>query len=382
MSTKKTYLLAPGPTPIPPEVLAAMGQPILHHRAPEYGLILEEVRAGLKYLFQTDEEVVMFASSGTGGMEAAVVNVLSPGDKAICIGGGKFSERWQELCEAYGIEAVPIDVEWGSAVNPTVVADTLQVHPDAKAVYVQASETSTGVRHDVEALAQIVRPTDAILVVDAITAIGVFDVPTDSWGLDIVISGSQKALMLPPGLGFCCVATPKAWELVKRSTLPKYYFDLKKEYESLRKNSSAYTPAVSLVVGLREALRRIQAEGLEQVFARHDRLARATRSAMQAIGLELFAKDSPSNAVTAVKVPEGIDGTAIPRMLRDDYGITIAGGQSQLKGKIFRIAHLGYTFEWDVMVAVAATEMVLRRLGYDVELGTGVRAAQQTLLEG
>lgn len=382
MSTKKTYLLAPGPTPIPPEVLAAMGQPILHHRAPEYGSILEEVRAGLKYLFQTDEEVVMFASSGTGGMEAAVVNVLSPGDKAICIGGGKFSERWQELCEAYGIEAVPIDVEWGSAVNPTVVADTLQVHPDAKAVYVQASETSTGVRHDVEALAQIVRPTDAILVVDAITAIGVFDVPTDSWGLDIVISGSQKALMLPPGLGFCCVATPKAWELVKRSTLPKYYFDLKKEYESLRKNSSAYTPAVSLVVGLREALRRIQAEGLEQVFARHDRLARATRSAMQAIGLELFAKDSPSNAVTAVKVPEGIDGTAIPRMLRDDYGITIAGGQSQLKGKIFRIAHLGYTFEWDVMVAVAATEMVLRRLGYDVELGTGVRAAQQTLLEG
>ncbi|MCH7646018.1 MAG: alanine--glyoxylate aminotransferase family protein [Nitrospinae bacterium] len=382
MSTKKTYLLAPGPTPIPPEVLAAMGQPILHHRAPEYGSILEEVRAGLKYLFQTDEEVVMFASSGTGGMEAAVVNVLSPGDKAICIGGGKFSERWQELCEAYGIEAVPIDVEWGSAVNPTVVADTLQVHPDAKAVYVQASETSTGVRHDVEALAQIVRPTDAILVVDAITAIGVFDVPTDSWGLDIVISGSQKALMLPPGLGFCCVATPKAWELVKRSTLPKYYFDLKKEYESLRKNSSAYTPAVSLVVGLREALRRIQAEGLEQVFARHDRLARATRSAMQAIGLELFAKDSPSNAVTAVKVPEGIDGTAIPRMLRDDYGITIAGGQSQLKGKIFRIAHLGYAFEWDVMVAVAATEMVLRRLGYDVELGTGVRAAQQTLLEG
>ncbi len=382
MKTKKTYLLAPGPTPIPPEVLAAMGQPILHHRGPEYGSILEDVRAGLKYLFQTDEEVVMFASSGTGGMEAAVVNVLSPGDKAICIGGGKFSERWQELCEAYGIEAIPIDVEWGSAVNPTVVADTLQVHPDAKAVYVQASETSTGVRHDVEALAQIVRPTDAILVVDAITAIGVFDVPTDSWGLDIVISGSQKALMLPPGLGFCCVATPKAWELVKRSTLPKYYFDLKKEYESLRKNSSAYTPAVSLVVGLREALRRIRAEGLEQVFSRHDLLARATRSAMQAIGLELFAKDSPSNAVTAVKVPEGIDGTAIPRMLREDYGITIAGGQSQLKGKIFRIAHLGYAFEWDVMVAVAATEMVLRRLGYDVELGAGVRAAQQTLLEG
>ncbi|MFQ6672611.1 MAG: pyridoxal-phosphate-dependent aminotransferase family protein, partial [Candidatus Tectimicrobiota bacterium] len=342
MSAKKTYLLAPGPTPVPPEVLAAMGQPILHHRAPEYGVIVEEVRAGLQYLFQTEEGVVMFAATGTGAMEAAVVNVLSPGDKAICIRGGKFGERWQELCEAYGVEAIPIDVEWGRAVNPTVVADTLQAHPDAKAVYVQASETSTGVCHDVEALAPIVQATDAILVVDAITAVGVFDVPTDRWSLDIVVSGSQKALMLPPGLGFCCVATPKAWELVKRSTLPKYYFDFQQEYDSLRKASSAYTPAVSLVVGLRESLRRIQAEGLEAVFARHDRLARATRAAMQALGLELFAKESPSNAVTAIKVPEGIDGTAIPKMLREDYGITIAGGQSQLKGKIFRIAHLGY----------------------------------------
>ncbi len=382
MRMKKSHLLAPGPTPVPPEVLAAMGQPILHHRAPEFGAVMEDVRAGLRYLFQTEEEVVTFAASGTGAMEAAVVNVLSPEDKAICIRGGKFGERWQEICEAYGAEVIPIDVEWGSAVNPTLVADTLQAHPEVKALYVPASETSTGVRHDVEALAQIVRPTDAILVVDAITAIGVFDMPTDAWGLDIVISGSQKALMLPPGLGFCCVATKKAWKLVEQSTLPSYYFDFKKEYENLRKNSSSYTPAVSLVVGLRDVLRLIRAEGLERVFARHDRLARATRSAMQAIGLELFAKESPSNALTAVKVPEGIDGTAIPKMLREDYGITIAGGQSQLKGKIFRIAHLGYAFDWDIVTAVAATEMVLKRLGYDVELGAGVRAAQHILLEG
>ena len=382
MTMHKTYLLAPGPTPVPPSALAAMSQPILHHRAPEYSAVVEEVRAGLKYLFQTEEEVVMFASTGTGAMEAAVVNVLSPGDKAICIRGGKFGERWQELCDAYGAEAINIDVEWGTAVNPSVVADALKANPDVKAVYVQASETSTGVRHDVEALAEIVKPTDAILVVDAITAIGVFDVPTDKWGLDIVVSGSQKALMLPPGLGFCCVATEKAWNTIKSSTLPKYYFDLQKEYKSLKKSSSAYTPAVSLVIGLRETLKRIQAEGLEGVFARHDRLARATRAAMQAIGLELFAKESPSNALTAVKVPEGIDGTAIPKMLREEYGITIAGGQSQLKGKIFRIAHLGFAYEWDVVVAVAATEMVLKRLGYDVDLGAGVRAAQQIMLEG
>jgi aspartate aminotransferase-like enzyme len=381
MTVQKTYLFAPGPTPVPPDALAAMSQPILHHRTAEFESVMKDVRVGLKYLFQTEQEVVVFASTGTGAMEASVVNVLSPGDKAICIRGGKFGERWQELCDAYSVEAINIDVEWGSSVNPTVVADTLKANPDVKAVYVQASETSTGVKHDVKALAEIVKPTDAILVVDAITAVGVFDVPTYKWGLDIVVSGSQKALMLPPGLAFCCVATDKAWEMIKSSTLPKYYLDLQKEHKNIQKNTSAYTPAVSLVIGLRETLNRIQNEGLENVFARHDKLARATRSAMQAIGLELFAKESPSNALTAVKVPEGIDGAAIPKILREEYGITIAGGQSQLKGKIFRIAHLGYASEWDVVVAVAAVEMVLKRLGYDVELGAGVRAAQQILLE-
>lgn len=381
MTLHKTYLLAPGPTPVPPEVLAAMSLPILHHRTTEFEAVMADVRVGLKYLFQTESEVVIFASTGTGAMEASVVNVLSAGDKAICIRGGKFGERWQELCDAFGIEAVNIDVEWGSAVNPTVVADALKANPDTKAVYVQASETSTGVRHDVEALAEIVKPTDAILVVDGITAVGVFDVPTDKWGLDIVVSGSQKALMLPPGLAFCCVASEKAREMMKSSTLPKYYFDYQKELKNVQKNTTAYTPAVSLVIGLRETLKRIQEEGLEGVFARHDRLARATRAAMQGIGLELFAKVSPSNALTAVKVPEGIDGGKIPKILREEYGITIAGGQSQLKGKIFRIAHLGYAYDWDVVVAVSAVEKVLKRLGYDVDLGAGVRAAQQVMIE-
>lgn len=382
MQMKKTFLMAPGPTPVPPEALAAMSQPIIHHRTTEFSSIMEEVREGLKYLFQTQEEVVPFASTGTGAMEAAVVNVLSPGDKAICIRGGKFGERWQELCDAFGVEAINIDVEWGTPVNPTLVADTLRAHPDVKAVYVQASETSTGVRHDVEALAEIVRDTQAVLVVDGITAVGVFDIPTDRWGLDIVVSGSQKAFMLPPGLSFMCVATEKAWEMVKTSRLPKYYFDFRKEYKNVKDNTSAYTPAVSLVIGLRETLRKIKEEGLENVFARHDRLARATRAAMQAIGLELFAKESPSNALTAVKVPEGIDGAAIPRILREEYGITIAGGQSQLKGKIFRIAHMGFAVDWDVIVAVAGVERVLHRLGYEVDFGAGVGAAQQILLEG
>jgi aspartate aminotransferase-like enzyme len=238
------------------------------------------------------------------------------------------------------------------------------------------------VRHDVEALAEIVRDTQAVLVVDGITAVGVFDIPTDRWGLDIVVSGSQKAFMLPPGLSFMCVATEKAWEMVKTSRLPKYYFDFRKEYKNVKDNTSAYTPAVSLVIGLRETLRKIKEEGLENVFARHDRLARATRAAMQAIGLELFAKESPSNALTAVKVPEGIDGAAIPRILREEYGITIAGGQSQLKGKIFRIAHMGFAVDWDVIVAVAGVERVLHRLGYEVDFGAGVGAAQQILLEG
>lgn len=381
MTAQKTYLLAPGPTPVPPDALAAMSQPILHHRTSEFESVMKDVRVGLKYLFQTEQEVIVFASTGTGAMEASVVNVLSPGDKAICIRGGKFGERWQELCDSFGVEAINIDVEWGAAVNPSLVADTLKANPDVKAVYVQASETSTGVKHDVKALAEIVKPTKAILVVDAITAIGVFDVPTDEWGLDIVVSGSQKALMLPPGLAFCCVATEKAWDMIKSSTFPKYYFDLEKEHKNILKNTSAYTPAVSLVIGLRETLNRIQSEGLENVFARHEKLARATRAAMQAIGLELFAKESPTNALTAVKVPDGIDGAAIPKILREEYGVTIAGGQSQLKGKIFRIAHLGFAYEWDVVVAVAAVEMVLKRLGYDVELGAGVRAAQQILLE-
>ena len=378
---KKYYLLAPGPTPIPPEVLLKMAEPIVHHRAPAFEAIMEEVREGLKYVFQTEREVLVFASSGTGAMDGAISNFLKKGDKAICVRGGKFGERWAEICETYGVNPVNIDVPYGQAVDPADVGRALEENPDAKAVYVQASETSTGAMHPVKEIAKLTRDRDrTILVVDAITALGVFSVPTDKCGLDIVLAGSQKAFMLPPGLAFAAVSE-KAWKLAEESDLPKYYFDYRKEAKAIAKNQTAYTPAVSLLMGLCQVLKMMKEEGLENVFARHARIARATREGVKAMGLELFAPASPSNAVTAVKVPEGVDGGKIPKTLRDEHNITIAGGQGSMKGNIFRIAHLGYAGNFDVIIAMAALEMTLKRLGYPVEFGTGVSAAMQVLEE-
>ncbi len=372
----KRYLLAPGPTPIPPEVLQAMAQPIIHHRAPEYEALFAEVRRDLRLLFQCQNEVLMFAASGTGAMEGAVVNTLSPGDPVVVVRGGKFGERWAEICEAYGVRVVPVDVPYGKSVDPAAVAAALQSQPGIKAVFATHSETSTGAVHDIQALAAIVRETPAILVVDAITSLGVMDLPMDAWGVDIVVAGSQKALMLPPGLAFA-VLSDRAWAAVPGARLPKYYFGFAAERKAIEKNQSAYTPAVSLVVGLRECLRLILAEGLPNVFARHDRLARATRAGVQALGLELFA-EHPGAACTAVKAPAGIDGGAIVKGFRK-RGITIAGGQGSMKGKIFRIAHMGYVDGFDVLTALGALELTLADLGYPVKLGEGVRAAQQIL---
>jgi aspartate aminotransferase-like enzyme len=372
----KRYLLAPGPTPIPPEVLQAMAVPIIHHRAPEFEALFAEVRRDLRLLFQCKNDVLMFAASGTGAMEGAVVNTLSPGDVAVVVRGGKFGERWGEICQAYGVRVEPIDVPYGKSVDPAAVAAALQRQPGAKAVFATHSETSTGALHDIPALAAIVRGTPSLLVVDAITSLGVMDVPTDAWGVDIVVAGSQKAVMLPPGLAFAAVSD-KAWARVAESRLPKYYFNFAAERKAIEKNQSAYTPAVSLVVGLRESLRLLLAEGLPNVFARQERLARATRAGVQALGLELFA-DNPSPACTAVKAPAGIDGGAIVKGFRQ-RGITIAGGQGSMKGKIFRISHMGYVDAFDVVTALGALELVLADLGYPVQFGEGVRAAQQIL---
>lgn len=377
---EKKYLFSPGPTMLPPEVLLKMAEPIMHHREPEFEKIFAEIRQGLKYLFQTKNEVLIFTSSGTGAMEGAVSNLLSKGDKALVVRGGKFGERWGEICKAYGVEFIPVDVEWGWAVDPKKIQEILESDSSIRAVYTQASETSTGVKHPIKEIAEIVKKyDDTIIVVDAITGIGVFDIPMDAWGLDVVVSGSQKALMLPPGLAFAALSD-KAWKFVERSDLPKYYFDFKKELKSAKKNQSSYTPGISLFVGLRESLHLIRKEGLEAVFRRHERLAEATRAAVKALGLDLYAPDSPSNAVTAVKIPEGIDGERLKDLFFEKFGITVAEGQDRAKGKIIRIAHLGYYERLDIVMVISALEMLLKEMGYTFELGTGLKAAEEILM--
>ena len=377
----KRYLLAPGPTQVPPEVLLAMARPIIHHRAPEFATLFAQIRQDLKWLFQTEAEVLTLVSSGTGGMEAAVSNFLSPGEKALFVNGGKFGERWGKLCKTFGVQATEIKVEWGQAVDPQAIAEALKQDPSIKAVYVQASETSTGVAHDTRAIAEIVRNREqTILVVDAITALGVFDLKTDAWGIDVLVAGSQKALMLPPGLAFISVSD-KAWSLADKAKNASFYFNLKKEREAQQKNQTAYTAGVSLMIGLKEVLTMLRAEGLGNLFSRHARMAQAMREGMKAAGLSLFPKQNPSDALTVVATPDGVDGQAVYKNLREQYGITAAGGQDHLKGKIFRISHMGYIDTFDVIQALAATEMVLKGLGYPIKLGAGVGKAEELLCQ-
>jgi aspartate aminotransferase-like enzyme len=377
---QKRYLLAPGPTAIPPEILLTMAEPILHHRNPLFEAVVAEVRENLKWLFGTKNEVLIFASSGTGAMEGAVTNMLSPGDKAICVRSGKFGERWANICKAYGVQSVNIDIPWGDILEPAEVEKVLKANPDTKAVYATATETSTGARFPIQEIAAIVKNyPNTIMVVDAITGLGVFEILQDDWGIDVLVSGSQKALMLPPGLAFAGVSD-KAWEFNKTSTLPKFYFNWAKELANLQKNQTNFTPAISLIMGLRESLKMMKEEGRENVFRRIDILARATREGAMALGLKVFAK-SPSPAVTAIVAPEGIDGQDIYKTLWKKYGVTGAGGQDQLKGKIFRIATLGYADKYDVITAISALEFTLRDLGYKFQMGTGVAKALEVLTE-
>jgi aspartate aminotransferase-like enzyme len=377
---KKYYLMAPGPTPVPPNVLLSMAQPMLHHRTPEYEALFIEVRAGLKRLFQTAGDVIPFTSSGTGAMEAAVANTLSTGDTVVLLRAGKFAERWEEICQAYGIRAIPVSAPFGETVPAGRIAEALAKHPEAKAVLMQHSESSTGVLHDVKGIAAAVRPTAAILIVDAVSSLGIADLQMDAWGVDLVVAGSQKGLMLPPGLSFCALSE-KAWGHVKRSTLPKYYFDIAAEWKAVEKNEAHFTPAVSIVVGLREVMRMIEAEGLAGVFRRHERLARATRSGAEALGLELFAKTSPSPALTAVVAPPGVDSERILADYSTAHNITIAGGQGEMKGRVFRLGHMGYVGDFDVLTSLAALEQVLHGLGQPVDFGAAVRAAQKVFAE-
>jgi aspartate aminotransferase-like enzyme len=379
---KKRYLLAPGPTPVPETVLLEMAQPMLHHRTPQFSAIFAEAAEDAKYLFQTKQDVLILASTGTGGMEGCITNLFSPGDKVLVVNGGKFGERWGKISETYGLNVIEIKVEWGHAVDPKVVEEHLKKDKDIRGILVQASETSTTAAHPIEALSRLTRDRDdLLLVVDAITGLGVFNLPMDEWGIDALVTGSQKALELPPGLALVGLSE-KAWKFNERSTCPRFYFDLKKERKNLANKTSAYTPAVSLVIGLRAVLKDLREEGLEGVFSRHNRLARATRAATQAMGLKMVAPDSPADSATGVFVPEGIDGGKLVKIIRDEFGVTLAGGQDQWKGKVLRIAHLGYVDSFDVVIAISALEMALKKMGAKVEFGRGVAAAQEVLMEG
>jgi serine---pyruvate transaminase len=373
---KKYYLMAPGPTPVPSNVRLAMAQPMIHHRTPEYEALFIEVRQGLKRLFQTDHDVIPFTSSGTGAMEAAVANTLSRGDTALVLRAGKFGERWEEICRAYDVTVVPVGAPFGETVSAERMAEALGRHPEAKAVLMQHSESSTGVLHDVKGIAAATRSTGAISIVDAVSSLGIADLPMDAWEVDLVVAGSQKGLMLPPGLSFCALSD-KAWAHVKASRLPKYYFDLTAEHKALYRNEAHFTPAVSIVVGVREVLRMIEQEGLANVFRRHERLARATRAGVEALGLELFAKTNPSPALTAVVAPRGLDSERVLAAYAASHNITIAGGQGEMKGRVFRLGHMGYVGDFDVVTALAALERVLHELGQPVDFGAAVAAAQK-----
>jgi len=377
---KKNYLLTPGPTPLPPQVTAALGRPIIHHRTPQFQAILKQVEEDLKYVFSTRDDVFIFASSGTGVMEAAAANLLSRGDMAITVEGGKFGRRWTEICQAYGVDCDSVKVEWGKAVEPEEIGKRIKANPKIKAVFTTLCETSTGVVNDIEAIGRIVKGTQAVLVVDAISGLGAVPLLTDKWSCDVVVSGSQKALMLPPGLGFISLSA-KAWNLTAQSKSPKYYFDLKSYQTALKKTDTPFTSAISLVIALNEALRMIRQEGLENIFLRHKKMAQAARQAAKALGLELLAGAASSDVVTAIRLPSGIDGQALVKTMRDAYGVTIAGGQAELKGKIIRIAHMGYIGESDIILAIACLEKVLFQMGYKFQLGAGIKAAQEVFLK-
>ncbi|HZR83759.1 MAG TPA: alanine--glyoxylate aminotransferase family protein [Candidatus Binatia bacterium] len=376
----KNYLLAPGPTAVPAEVLLELASPTIHHRTPEFEKIVAGVRDRLKAVFETEQDVMVLAASGTGAMEAAVTNTLSPGDAVLCVNGGKFGERWVKICRTFGLDVEELTVEWGRAVDPAAVEAALKRRPELRAVLMQASETSTTVLHPVEPIARLTRDRDTLLIVDGITAVGVTPMPMDRWGIDVLVSGSQKAFMLPPGLAFIALSE-RAWRFGERAKLPRFYFDLRRERENLHKNTTAYTPAINLIYGLAQALDRMIDDGLEQIFARCDRLMRATRAGAQGIGLELVAKENPSPAVTGIFTPPGVDGGALQKYLRYSLGVEVAGGQDQYKGKILRLAHLGFTGEFDVVTGLAAIEMALSRFGAEVAFGRGVGRAQAILAE-
>lgn len=376
---KKYYLLSPGPTPIPEEVLSAAAEPIIHHRTPEFSKIFMEVIEGLKYVFQTKNDVYVLTSSGSGAMEASIVNTLSPGDKVIALNGGKFGERWGKIARAYGAEVKEVVLEWGEVYTKEQLEEEMKATPGVKAVFATLSETSSGTVYDIQGYGEAVARTEAILVVDGISGLGATPCPMDEWHVDIMVSGSQKSFMIPPGLAYISFSD-KAWEMVETAAMPKFYFDAKACRKSLAKQTTPWTPAVSLIIQQKKALDIIQSMGLEKLFTHHQVLGDAARAGVKAIGLELLSKN-PGNILTAVKVPAGIDGVKIVKTMQSKYRAYIAGAQDPHKGEFFRIAHLGYMGGFDIITALSALEMTLSELGYVFEAGKAVQAAEAILKE-
>lgn len=373
----KNYLMTPGPTPVPEDIRSEMAKPIIHHRTKEYQAIFKAVTEGLKKIFKTSNDLFTFTSSGTGAMEGAIVNVLSPGDRIIVVRGGKFGERFGEIALAYGVEPVNIDVEWGTAPAPEIIKKTLEKNPGVKGVYTTLCETSTATVYDIKAIGEIVRKTDALFVVDTISGLGADDFENDAWGVDIAVGGSQKGLMIPPGLAFSSVSA-KAWKAAESSKLPKFYYSFKKYKKSYEDTDTPFTSAITLVIGLKKAVEQINNKGIDAVIAEHRAQAQAFREACKAIGLSIYSK-SPSNAVTGVNAPPGLNADEVIKILKTEYGVTFAGGQESLKGRIFRVAHMGGIDREHTVESIRALEAALTKLGYKFRTGSGLAAAEKIL---
>ena len=376
MYIRKQRLLTPGPTPLYPPALHAMMASDIHHRTEDFRRVYRSCLADLKEVMATANDVLLFAASGTGAMDASVSNLFSRGDKVIVCCAGKFGERWAEIAKAYGLDANVLIMPYGQVVSPAQVEAALAAEPATKAVFVQASETSTGAAHDIRAMAAAIAKTSAVFIVDAITGLGTMPLDIDGWGLDVVIGGSQKAFMIPPGLAFLSIS-PKAWKLAESATLPHFYFNLKKEKKSGDAGESSWTPSTALILALAEALRYVRQIGMDKLIRNAQLLAEATRAAVLKLGLELFAPGSPGASVTAVKAPAGLDSSVIVKEFRSRFGAIIANGQGSMKGQIFRIAHLGYFDFMDLFAVIAGLELILKANGLPVEFGAGVAAAEE-----
>jgi aspartate aminotransferase-like enzyme len=373
--------MAPGPTPVPPEVLAAGAQPVIHHRGPDFRELLRRCLARLREVARTRNDVLLFTASGSGAFESAVTNLLSPGERVLVVTAGEFGDRWSAMATTYGADVQELRYEWGETPRPDDVSARLQ-ETGAEVVFLVHSETSTGVVADVRSLAAAAKEAGALVVVDAVSSLGAVPLETDDWGLDVVVAGSQKALMTPPGLATVSVS-PAAWEQVARTTTPRFYLDWERTRKAQEKLDSAFTPAVSLVVALDVALGLLLEDGLEAAFDRHVRLGRACRAGIKAMGLELFSPDEDrSSVVTAARMPEGMDSGELTLALRERHGVTIAGGQGQLKGSIFRIGHIGWYDEFDIATALSAVELVLGELGAPIERGLAATRALEVYSEG